>query len=201
MIGKAIIFCAPSGSGKTTIVKHLLQKFTANLGFSISACTRDKRGRNETHGKDYYFLSIDEFRTSIEKDEFIEWEEVYAGGYYGTLKSEVERLWNEGKNVIFDVDVKGGMKLKNYFGDKALAIYVKVPSLEELERRLRERGTETEESLSKRLYKMKFEMSFQDKFDVILVNNELDIALEKAENLYENFVDGSLQIEQKPLVV
>lgn len=167
MKGKAIIFCAPSGSGKTTLVKHLLSQYS-NLGFSISACTRDKRGRNEIHGKDYYFLSIEEFQENIRANAFVEWEEVYPGGYYGTLKSEVERLWNEGKNVIFDVDVKGGLKLKEYFGEDALAIFVKVPSIEELEARLRSRGTETEESLSKRLYKVKFEMSFQDKFDVVL---------------------------------
>lgn len=197
---KAIIFCAPSGSGKTTIVKHLLQKFD-NLGFSISACTRDRRGRAEVHGKDYYFLSIEEFQAHIEKDNFVEWEEVYPGGYYGTLKSEVERLWAEGKIVIFDVDVKGGVKLKEYFGEKALAIYVKVPTIEELERRLRGRGTETEESLSKRLYKMKFEMTFQNRFDVVLVNDELETSLEKAEALFTQFSDDSLQLSTKPMTV
>jgi guanylate kinase len=114
--GKAIIFCAPSGSGKTTLVKNLLET-QSDLGFSISACTRDRRGRNEVHGKDYYFLSIDEFKEKIKKKEFVEWEEVYPGGYYGTMKTEIERLWDSGKNVIFDVDVKGGLKLKEYFGD------------------------------------------------------------------------------------
>ena len=199
--GKTIIFCAPSGSGKTTIVKHLLAKFEQNLGFSISACTRDRRGRNEVHGKDYYFLSIDEFRQKIEENAFVEWEEVYPGGYYGTLKSEVERLWGQGKNIIFDVDVKGGLKLKEYFGDDALAIFVKVPSMEELERRLRSRGTETEESLSKRLYKVKFEMTFQNRFDVVLLNDDLETSLEKAESLYTTFVKDELMIETKPLSV
>ena len=200
MKGKAIIFCAPSGSGKTTLVKHLLSQYS-NLGFSISACTRDKRGRNEIHGKDYYFLSIEEFQENIRDNAFVEWEEVYRGGYYGTLKSEVERLWNEGKNVIFDVDVKGGLKLKEYFGEDALAIFVKVPSIEELEARLRSRGTETEESLSKRLYKVKFEMSFQDKFDVVLLNDNLEDSQEKAENLYTTFLEGNLNLDEKPLRV
>ncbi len=197
-MGKAIIFCAPSGSGKTTIVKHLLSN-RSDLGFSISACTRDRRGRNEIDGKDYYFLSIDEFRKRIEEQAFVEWEEVYPGGYYGTMKSEIHRLWNEGKNVIFDVDVKGGLKLKEYFGEKALAIFVKVPSEEELEKRLRQRGTETEDSLSKRLFKVKFEMTFQDKFDVILLNDNLEESLGKAEELYDSFNSGALQIEEKPL--
>lgn len=199
-MGKAIIFCAPSGSGKTTIVKHLIQKYTT-IGFSISACTRDRRGRNEEHGKDYYFLTISDFHQKIEENAFVEWEEVYPGGYYGTLKSEIERLWSEGKDVIFDVDVKGGLKLKEYFGNDALAVFVKVPTMEELERRLRERGTETEESLSKRLYKMKFEMTFQDKFDVILLNDSLKDSFEKAEELYQSFKENTLIIDQKPLAI
>ena len=186
MEGKLIIFSAPSGSGKTTIVKELLAR-NANLGFSISACTRDKRGRHEEHGKDYYFLTPDDFRAKISNDEFVEWEEVYAGAYYGTLKAEIERIWASGKHVIFDVDVKGGLALKQYYGDKALAIFVKVPSLEILEERLRSRGTETEESLSKRVFKMKFEWSFQDKFDVILVNDTLDLAIQKAQKLFTQF--------------
>lgn len=200
MKGKAIIFCAPSGSGKTTIVKHLISKYN-NLGFSISACTRDKRGRNEENGKDYYFLSIHDFKERIDNEEFIEWQEVYPGAYYGTLKSEIERMWGEGKNVIFDVDVKGGLNLKKYFKDDALAIYVKVPSMEELERRLRSRGTEDEDSISRRLYKMKFEMEFQDKFDVVLLNDDLEHSLQKAEELYESFVNETLNIEKKPLEV
>lgn len=200
MKGKAIIFCAPSGSGKTTIVKHLLDKYS-NLGFSISACTRDKRGRNEENGKDYYFLTIHDFTERIENQEFIEWEEVYPGAYYGTLKSEIERMWADGKNVIFDVDVKGGLNLKKYFGDDALAIYVKVPSMEELEKRLRNRGTDSEDSISRRLYKMKFEMEFQDQFDVILLNDDIETSWKKAEELYERFVKDELKIETKPLEV
>jgi len=200
MKGKAIIFCAPSGSGKTTLVKHLLNKYS-NLGFSISACTRDKRGRNEENGKDYHFLSIHDFKERIDNEEFIEWEEVYPGAYYGTLKSEIERMWDEGKNVIFDVDVKGGINIKKYFGDAALAIYVKVPSMEELEKRLRGRGTDSEDSISRRLYKMKFEMEFQNRFDVILTNDDIETSWQKAEELYESFVRNELKIEKKPLEI
>jgi guanylate kinase len=184
---KFFIFSAPSGSGKTTIVKHLLSKYQ-NLGFSISACTRDRRGRNEMHGKDYYFLSIEDFKQRIDNDEFVEWEEVYPGGYYGTLKSEIERLWSEGKHVVFDVDVKGGLKLKKYFGEDALAVFVKAPSEEAIKERLIARGTETEDSLSKRLYKIKFEMSFQNQFDIILVNDDLTTTLQRAEELFEDFL-------------
>jgi guanylate kinase len=186
MAGKAIIFSAPSGSGKTTIVKHLLEK-NPDLGFSISASTRDKRGRTEQNGKDYYFLPPKEFRKKIEGNEFVEWEEVYEGNFYGTLKSEIERVWSEGKNVIFDVDVKGGLNLKKYFGDKALAIFVKVPSIEVLKERLNDRGTETEESLSRRLFKAEFEMGFHDKFDVVLVNENLGKSLAEAQRLYDDF--------------
>ena len=184
MEGKLIIFSAPSGSGKTTIVKQLLAN-NPNLGFSISACTRDKRGRSEQDGQDYYFLTPDEFRTKIDEDAFVEWEEVYPGAYYGTLKSEIERIWASGKHVIFDVDVKGGLALKNYYKERALAVFVKVPSLEILEDRLRSRGTETEESLSKRIFKMKFEWAFQDKFDVILVNDQLADAVKEAQQLFD----------------
>jgi guanylate kinase len=186
MAGKALIFCAPSGSGKTTIVRHLLAN-NPSLGFSISASTRDKRGRTEAHGQDYYFLSPEEFKKRIDADEFIEWEEVYEGNFYGTLKSEIERIWKEGKDVIFDVDVKGGLALKKYFGDKALAIFVKVPSLEILKTRLNDRGTESPESLSRRLFKAQFEMSFQDKFDQVLVNENLDTSLREAQKLYDDF--------------
>ncbi|AYB31030.1 guanylate kinase [Chryseolinea soli] len=186
MAGKALIFSAPSGSGKTTIVKHLLES-NPTLGFSISASTRDKRGRTESHGKDYYFLTPEEFKHKIDADEFIEWEEVYAGNFYGTLKSEIDRIWAAGKDVIFDVDVKGGLNLKKYFGDKALAIFVKVPSIEVLKARLNDRGTESEESLSRRLFKANFEMSFQDQFDVVLVNEHLNTSLAEAQRLYDNF--------------
>ena len=186
MAGKALIFSAPSGSGKTTIVKHLLEN-NNDLGFSISASTRDKRGRTEQHGKDYYFLTPEDFKKKIDNNEFIEWEEVYAGNFYGTLKSEIERIWSEGKNVIFDVDVKGGINLKKYFGDRALAVFVKVPSMEVLIERLRDRGTESEESLSRRLFKANFEMTFQDKFDVVLVNEDLGRSLKEAQKLYDDF--------------
>lgn len=186
MAGKALIFSAPSGSGKTTIVKHLL-KNNSDLGFSISASTRDRRGRTEQDGKDYHFLTPEEFKEKIDNDEFIEWEEVYAGNFYGTLKTEIERIWKEGKNVIFDVDVKGGINLKKYFGEKALAVFVKVPSIEILKARLLERGTESDESLSRRLFKAKFEMTFQDKFDVVLVNEDLNKSLAEAQKLYDQF--------------
>lgn len=183
--GKCLIFSAPSGSGKTTIVKHLLEN-NPDLGFSISACTRDRRGRNEENGKDYYFLSPDEFKARIENEEFIEWEQVYEGAYYGTLKSEIERLWAQGKHVVFDVDVLGGLKLKEYFGNKALAIFVKAPDIATIEERLKARGTETAESLSRRLFKVNFEMSFQDKFDKVLINNELELAFSEAQKLFND---------------
>jgi guanylate kinase len=186
MGGKAIIFSAPSGSGKTTIVRHLL-KNNPDLGFSISASTRDRRGRTEAHGKDYYFLSPEEFKKKIDEKEFIEWEEVYEGNFYGTLKSEIQRIWDQGKNVIFDVDVKGGLNLKKYFGDKSLAIFVKVPTLDILKERLNDRGTDTDESISRRLFKANFEMSFQDQFDKVLINENLEESLAEAQRLYEVF--------------
>lgn len=190
MPGKLIIFAAPSGSGKTTIVKHLVKKRN-DLGFSISACTRDKRGRSEENGKDYYFLSPEEFIKKIDNHEFVEWEEVYPGNYYGTLKSEIDRIWASGKHVIFDVDVKGALHLKEYFGEKALAIYVKVPSIDVLIERLKARGSESEDSLSRRIFKMKFEMTFQDKFDVILVNDTLEESFAKAEKLVADFLENT----------
>ncbi len=186
MAGKALIFSAPSGSGKTTIVKHLLKE-NPDLGFSISASTRDKRGRTEFHGKDYYFLTPEEFKKKIDDDAFIEWEEVYEGNFYGTLKSEIDRIWNSGKNVIFDVDVKGGLNLKKYFGGLALSVFVKVRSIDILQERLKERGTESEESLSRRMFKANFEMSFQGEFDVVLINEHLATALKEAQRLYDSF--------------
>ncbi len=185
-VGKIFIFSAPSGSGKTTIVRYLLDN-NSDLGFSISACTRNKRGHEEVHGRDYYFLTRKEFKEKIGSNEFIEWEEVYDGNYYGTLKSEVQRLWSIGKNVIFDVDVQGGINLKKYFADKALSVFVKVVSKETLRKRLEERKTETEETLAKRLDKAKFEQSFADQFDVILVNETLDKSLRKAQEIYDEF--------------
>jgi guanylate kinase len=184
---KLIIFSAPSGSGKTTIVKHLLEN-NPNLGFSISACTRDKRGRTEEHGKDYYFFTPEEFKKGIDNEDFVEWEQVYPGQFYGTLKSEIQRIWDSGKHVVFDVDVKGGLSIKKYYGDQALAIFVKCPSMEILEQRLRARKTDSEESISARLFKVKFEMSFEDKFDTTIVNNDLNEALGKAQNLLNDFI-------------
>src|SRR5690606_44534 len=137
----------------------------------------------------YYFLTPEEFKHKIDNDDFIEWEEVYAGNFYGTLKSEIERIWSQGRNVIFDVDVKGGLNLKKYFGDKALAVFVKVPSIEMLKERLNDRGTETPESLSRRLFKANFEMSFQDKFDIVLINENLEKSLAEAQRLYDEFKD------------
>jgi len=187
MQGKLIIFSAPSGAGKTTIVKHLLQQ---NLGleFSISATSRGMR-HTETNGKDYYFLTSEEFRKKIENDEFLEWEEVYAGTFYGTLKSEVERIRNNGKHVIFDVDVVGGCNIKKYYGDEALAIFVQPPSVEELRNRLVCRSTDAPEVIEKRVAKAEYELTFADKFDVILVNDELDKACRKAEQYVLEFIN------------
>jgi guanylate kinase len=185
--GKAIIFSAPSGSGKTSLVRHLIQHIP-NLGFSISACTRDKRGRHEVHGRDYYFLSIDEFKKKIDEDAFVEWEEVYEGNFYGTLKEEVQRIWDNGKAVIFDVDVKGGLALKKYFGPQALAIFVKVPSLEVLKTRLNDRGTESEESLSRRLYKAQFEAMFEPQFDLSILNDDFERSSAEAVTLVSEFL-------------
>ncbi len=188
MDGKLIIFSAPSGSGKTTIVRELLAS-NSNLGFSISACTRSPRGDHEKHGIDYYFLSAEDFRQRIANNEFAEWEEVYPGTYYGTLKSEIERLWSLGKHVLFDVDVKGGLALKQVYQEKALAVFVRVPSVEVLEQRLRARGTESEESLAKRISKMNYELSFEPNFDVVLINDDLETTMAKAKELVEDFTN------------
>lgn len=188
-LGKAFIFSAPSGSGKTTIVKHLINKFE-NLGFSISATTRQKRN-GETDGKDYYFLDQKEFEEKISNDQFIEWEQVYEGLYYGTMKEEVERLWKEGKHVVFDVDVVGGLNLKKYFGDRGLAVFVKAPDLETIKQRLEGRKTESEESLKKRIEKVKYEMTFEDRFDISLVNDNLEEALSNADKIVEDFIKGN----------
>ncbi|WP_109831684.1 guanylate kinase [Reichenbachiella versicolor] len=184
--GKAFIFSAPSGSGKTTIVKYLLGKYP-ELEFSISAATRQKRPE-EVNGKDYYFFSQQDFEERIKNDEFIEYEEVYEGSYYGTLKSEIDRIWAKGHHVIFDVDVKGGLNIKKFFGDKALAIFVKVPDMTTLSSRLKNRGTETPESLQKRIDKAEYEMSFEDQFDTTIVNDNLEVSLPESEKLYMNFL-------------
>ena len=185
--GKVIIFSAPSGSGKTTIVRHLLQSCKL-LDFSISATTRPRREEREVHGKDYYFLTMDEFKQKIANDDFIEWEEVYGGNYYGTLKSEIGRLWSLGKHVVFDVDVKGGLKLKEHFKDSALAVFVRVKNLEILEERLRHRNTESEENIKRRLAKAEYEMTFEKGFDKTLISDELDKTLETAEKLVSDFI-------------
>ena len=186
---KAIIFSAPSGSGKTTIVKYLLDKIPS-LGFSISVCNRDKRESVEKSKEDYYFLTTEEFKMKIEKEEFLEWEEVYPGKFYGTLKSEIDRLWKEGKQVIFDVDVKGGVSLKKHFGNKALAVFVKPPSLEILEHRLFDRKTDTKDSLSQRISKAKSEMKFESEFDAILLNKDLRDTLLRAKKLVIDFLNN-----------
>lgn len=185
--GKLVIFCAPSGSGKTTIVQHLI-KNNSNLGFSISATTRSKREGIEEHGKHYYFLKADDFKERIENNELAEYEEVYSGTYYGTLKSEIERLWAQGKTVLFDVDVKGGLNLKRAYGEAALSVFVKVPSIEVLEQRLRSRGTESEENLSKRLSKVKEEMEYAPFFDHVLVNDDLQTSFDKSQGLLDDFL-------------
>jgi guanylate kinase len=184
--GKAIIFCAPSGSGKTTIVKHLLA-IDNRLMFSVSACTRNKR-ENEVHGKDYYFLTHQDFKEKIERDEFLEYEEVYGGNFYGTLKSEIDRIWALGKTVIFDVDVEGGLNIKKFFGQNALAVFVKPPSVTVLEQRLRYRSTETEETLRIRVEKAVLELSYENKFDHVILNDDLDTALGEAEHLINQFL-------------
>lgn len=187
MQGKLIIFSAPSGSGKTTIVRHLLGRYP-QLAFSISATSREPR-QNEKEGVDYYFLPVEDFRKRIEEGEFLEWEEVYAGQYYGTLRSEVERLQKAGRHVVFDIDVVGGFRLKQEFGSEALAIFVQPPSLEIMEKRLRERGTDSEEQLQKRLGKAREELSYANRFDHVLVNNRLEETLTKAEQLVTVFTD------------
>lgn len=178
MSGKLIIVSAPSGAGKTSIVKHLLKE-QPNLAFSISATSRAKR-EGERDGKDYYFLTIDDFKRKLDNDEFLEWQEVYHNQFYGTLKSEIERIWNEGKHVIFDVDVLGGLNLKKIFGDKALAVFIQPPTIEALKERLCGRGTEDEASLKKRLDKAEYELSFADQFDTVIVNDILKTAQEEA---------------------
>jgi guanylate kinase len=186
--GKLIIFSAPSGAGKTTIVKHLLRQ-NLNLEFSVSATSRSPRP-NEVHGKDYYFLPQTEFQQKIQNEEFLEWEEVYSGIYYGTLKSEVERIRNQGKNVIFDVDVVGGLNIKKYYGNDALAVFVMPPSVDELKNRLLGRSTETGERIKMRIEKAEYELSFAKQFDFNLVNDNLEQTFAEAKKLVSNFLSN-----------
>lgn len=184
---KLIVFSAPSGSGKTTLVKHLLAQNELQLAFSISATSRSKRGE-EQDGKDYYFLTSEEFKKRIQKNDFLEWEEVYENTYYGTLKKEVERLWQQGKNIIFDIDVVGGLSIKKQFPKETLAVFVKPPSVLEMEHRLRGRKTDSEEKIKERVAKAVYEMTFSDKFDVVVINDDLEIAKKEAYTLVESWV-------------
>jgi guanylate kinase len=186
MKGKLIIFSAPSGSGKTTIVKHLLS-LDIGLAFSISATSREPRS-NETDGKDYYFLSPEDFKLKISEGHFLEWEEVYENQYYGTLRSEIERLRNEGIHVLFDIDVVGGVNLKKEFGEDSLAIFVQSPSLEELEKRLLGRGSDSDLQLKRRIDKAEEEMSYSNLFDYILINDHLATAFAEAEKIVHEFI-------------
>ncbi len=183
---KLIIFTAPSGAGKTTIVRHLLSKYD-ELAFSVSAATRSKRP-HEVHGKDYYFLSLEEWYKKTEEGDFLEWEEVYQDQYYGTLKSEIQRLRNLGKGVVFDIDVKGAMNIKENYGDEAVTIFVKPPSPAVLFERLRGRQTETEDSLRKRIARATEELTYESKCDLVLLNDDLAIALQNAEEIIEKLL-------------
>jgi len=185
--GKLLVFSAPSGSGKTTIVRHLLSKEDLNLEFSISAATREARGE-EINGKDYYFMSIEEFKKHIKADDFVEWEEVYRDNFYGTLKSEIERIWANGKNVIFDIDVAGGLRIKRKFPQETLAVFVKPPSIDELKIRLKKRSTESEDKINMRIAKASVELATAPQFDKIIKNYDLDIAKEEAYQLVKEFV-------------
>jgi len=184
---KAIIFSAPSGAGKTTIVHHLMKIPSLQLAFSVSATSRAMRN-NEENGKDYHFLTPDDFLHRAQRGEFLEWEEVYKDQYYGTLKSEIENIWKSGKNVIFDVDVQGGMNLKKIFGEKALSIFVQPPSIEILNFRLRNRSTESAEKIAMRIHKAATEMKYAQKFDVQLLNDDLNVALIQAEQIVGDFL-------------
>lgn len=185
--GKLIVFSAPSGSGKTTIVRHLLAKEDLNLEFSISCTSREARGAEE-HGKDYYFLSLEDFKQHIKNDDFLEWEEVYRDNFYGTLKAEVERIWALGKNVIFDIDVAGGLRIKRKFPEETLAVFVKPPSIDELKIRLKKRSTESEDKINMRIAKASVELATAPQFDTIIKNYDLDTAKEEAYQLVRNFV-------------
>lgn len=183
--GKLFVFSAPSGSGKTTIVRHLLEQERFNLEFSISATSREPRGQ-EKDGKDYYFISADDFKEKIRNDEFLEWEEVYINNFYGTLKSEVERIWAKGKHVIFDIDVAGGLRIKKKFPEETLAVFVKPPDINELIKRLKNRGEESPEKIAMRVAKAPTEMATAPQFDTIIKNYDLQVALNEADKLVED---------------
>lgn len=185
--GKLFVFSAPSGSGKTTIVRHLLAQEKFNLEFSISATSREARGE-EVHEKDYYFISLKDFKQHIKGEDFLEWEEVYRDNFYGTLKSEVERIWAKKKHVIFDIDVAGGLRIKKKFPDKTLAVFVKPPSIDELKIRLKKRKTENDEKINMRIAKASIELATAPQFDKIIKNYDLDIALKEAENLVSDYL-------------
>ena len=188
MRGKCLIFSAPSGSGKSTIVQWLLQHPELKMVFSISATSRAPRG-TEKNGVEYFFLSADEFRARIANDEFLEYEEVYSGCFYGTLKGQVEKRLNEGMNVVFDVDVVGGCNIKKYYGEQALSLFIQPPSIEELERRLKNRGTDSDEMIAKRVAKASYELTFAPKFDVVIVNDKLEEAQQKALSTIKSFLN------------
>ena len=185
--GKLIVFSAPSGSGKTTLVRHLLKQEELNLEFSISATSREKRDI-ETDGKDYYFLDTQAFKNRIKNDEFLEWEEVYRDNFYGTLKTEVQRIWAKGKNVIFDIDVSGGLRIKRKFPDQTIAIFVKPPSIDELKIRLKKRQTESNDKINMRIAKASAELATAPLFDVIVVNDDLEKAIDESYKLISDFI-------------
>ena len=194
--GKLFVFSAPSGSGKTTIVQHLLAQKELNLDFSISCTSREARG-DEEHGKDYYFISLKDFKQHIKNGDFLEWEEVYRDNFYGTLKTEVERIWAQGKNVIFDIDVVGGLRIKKKYPDRTLAVFVKPPSVDELKRRLKKRKTESDELINMRIAKASVELATAPQFDYIIKNNDLDTALNEAEELVSSFIKNGHSEEEE----
>ena len=193
--GKLIIFSAPSGSGKTTIVRYLLEQPELNLAFSVSATSRTRRGK-EKQGEHYYFMNVSEFKKHIKNDDFLEWEEVYRDNFYGTLKSEVERLWAEGKNVIFDIDVVGGLRIKKKYPKETLAVFVKPPSVDELKIRLKKRSTESDNKINMRIAKASVELATAPQFDKIIKNYDLDTALKEAHQLVAEFV-GAAVVKKK----
>ena len=194
--GHLIVFSAPSGSGKTTIVKHLLEQKDLNLEFSVSVTSRKPRG-DEEHGENYYFISLKDFKNHIKNGDFLEWEEVYRDNFYGTLNKEIERIWNMGKNVIFDIDVVGGLRIKKKFPDRTLAVFVKPPSVDELKIRLKKRKTESDEKIAMRIAKASIEMATAPQFDFIIENHDLENAFKEAHDLVEDFIAENSTNKQK----